>query len=106
MDLAFDKLKSKLEEHGVYCHALMLMGYSAIWIEPEWPYREILEAYADYVNDAPERVHAELCYRLLKAGYCMGPEQYINKLRKEVEADEDGISVKQGSRPSVGGIDT
>ena len=56
MDLAFDKLKSKLEEHGVYCHALMLMGYSAIWIEPEWPYREILEAYADYVNDAPEYI--------------------------------------------------
>ena len=78
------RLGDILRRDGLECRALVLIAYASIWFEPEWSYRDILEAYADYVNDAPERVHASLCYRLLAAGKEIGPEQYIERLKVEV----------------------
>lgn len=80
-------LGEKLRRDGLERRAFVLMAYASIWLKPELPYREILAAYADYVNDAPERVHAELCYHLLAAGKEVGPEQYFEALKVEVERE-------------------
>lgn len=77
-------LGGKLRRDGLEQRPFVLIAYASIWLEPEWSYRDILEAYADYVNDAPERIHASLCYRLLAAGREIGPEQYIERLKVEV----------------------
>lgn len=89
MDLVYNRVESKLQEHGVYCHALMLIGYVAVCDCAGWAYEDILREYAAYVRDAPERIHANLCYRLLKAGQGVGPAQYLDRLRSEVDLDED-----------------
>ena len=82
-----DRLGRLLRRDGLDRREFVLMAYASIWLEPEWPYREILEAYADYVNDAPERVHASLCCHLLAAGREMSPEAYINGLKVEVNSE-------------------
>ena len=82
-----DRLGRLLRRDGLERREFVLMAYASIWLEPEWPYREILKAYADYVNDAPERVHASLCYHLLAVGREIGPEDYINGLKVEVNSE-------------------
>ena len=84
-------LGDKLRRDGLERRDFLIMAYASIWLEPEWPYRDILEVYADYVNDAPERVHAALCYHLLSVGRETGPEQYFKELKMEVER-EDRVS--------------
>lgn len=81
------RLGRLLRRDGLERQEFVLMAYASIWLEPEWSYREILDAYADYVNDAPERVHASLCCHLLAAGREMGPEAYINGLKVEVNSE-------------------
>lgn len=100
-----ESLCSKLRRDGVECRPFVLMAYDFIWIAPGISYRDVLEVYADYVNDAPERVHAELCYYLLAAGREIGPEQYFNALKMEVMS-ENGISSEQGSGASALSPDT
>lgn len=80
-------LGDKLRRDGLERREFLVIGYAAIWLEPEWPYRDILEVYADYVNDAPERVHADLCYHLLASGREIGPEKYIKGLKVEVMSE-------------------
>ena len=99
-----DRLCDKLRRDGVERRAFVLMAYASIWLEPEWSYREILESYSAYIGDAPERVHADLCYYILAAGKEVGPEQYFNALKVEVES-ENGISFKQGSGACAIGTD-
>lgn len=86
-------LGCKLRRDGLEQRPMVLIAYASIWLEPEWSYRDILEAYADYVNDAPERVQADLCYRLLATGREMGPEQYIEGLKVEV-LSEDRVPIR------------
>lgn len=83
-------LTERLRRDGLAIRPLILMAYACIWLVPERPYREILEVYADYVGSVPERVQADLCYRLLAAGLEIGPEQYIRQIAGE-ERDADGI---------------
>lgn len=78
------QLGLKLRRDGLENRAVFMIAYGAIFIKPEWSYRDILNAYADYVNEPPERVHAGLCYSLLAAGEEIGPECYINELKVEV----------------------
>ena len=99
-----ERLGEKLRRDGLERRAFVLMAYASIWLEPEWPYREILESYSAYIGDAPERVHADLCYYLLGAGKEVGPEQYFNALKVEVES-ENGILIEQGSGACAFGTD-
>ena len=98
-------LGDKLRRDGLARRDFLLMAYDSIWIAPELPYRDILEVYADYVNDAPERVHATLCYYLLAAGREIGPEQYFKELKMEVER-ENRVSTQEGSGACAGCADT
>lgn len=91
-----ENLCAKLRRDGVERRPFVLMAYDFIWIAPGISYRDVLEVYADYVNDAPERVHADLCYCLLAAGREVGPEQYFNALKMEVES-ENGVPTQQRS---------
>jgi hypothetical protein len=100
-----DALCAKLQRDGVNRRPFVLLAYDIIWIAPGISYRDALEVYADYVNDAPERIHADLCYWLLAAGSEVGPEQYFNALKMEVES-ENGISFKQGSGACAIGTDS
>lgn len=84
----------------------VLLAYASIWLEPEWDYQDILSVYAEYVGDAPERVHAELCRRLLMAAKDIGPKAYLAEIRKEVERIENGISAEQGSGACARSPDT
>lgn len=93
MRLKIDSLWEILTRDGLNYRPFLLMAYASIWLEPELPYQEILEAYADYVNDAPERIHAHLCYLLIKSGWEIGPETYINRLKVE-ENSENRVSIK------------
>lgn len=81
------------------------MAYAWIWYEPQWPYRDILAAYADFIDDAPERVQSGLCYQLLAAGREIGPEEYILALKMEAES-ENGILIEQGSGACALRVDT
>lgn len=99
-----DALCAKLRRDGVDRRPFVLMAYGFIWLDPGISYRDVLEVYADYVNDAPERVHADMCYWLLAAGKEIGPEQYLNTLKVEVES-ENGILVEQGSGACAFGTD-
>ena len=99
-----ENLCAKLRRDGVERRPFLLMAYDFIWIAPGISYRDVLEVYADYVNDAPERIHADLCYWLLAAGREIGPEQYFNALKMEVES-ENGISFEQRSGAGALGTD-
>ena len=99
-------LRAVLARDGLDIHPLVLLGYVSIWEVPGWTYDDILRVYAEYVDDAPERVHAELCRRLLMAAKDIGPAAYLAEVRKEVERIEDRIPVEQGSRVGSVGIDT
>jgi len=90
-------IRKVLRRDGLDVRPFVLMAYAWIWLCPEWEYREILNVYAEYVGDAPERVQADLCYRLLAVAKEIGPEQYLAEVRNEVKRIEDGISVEQGS---------
>ena len=100
-----EQLGKLLLRDGLERGEFMIMAYASIWLEPMWSYRDILEVYADYVNDAPERVHAALCYHLLAAGREIGPEQYFKELKMEVER-ENGVLIEQGSGACFGSSDT
>ena len=105
MDSRYNLLRAILAHDGMDIHPFVLLGYVSIWEVPEWPYDDILHEYAEYVDDAPERVHAELCRRLLMAGKDIGPAAYLEEIRKEVERIEDRIPVEQGSGACAFGID-
>ena len=79
----------------------VLLAYATVWLCPEWEYADILAVYAEYVGDAPERVHADLCRRLLAAGMEIGPAQYLAEVGNEVKRIEDRISTEQGSGAST-----
>ena len=98
-------LRHRLRRDGLYSHAMILMAYAWIWYEPQWPYHDILAAYADFIDDAPERVQSGLCYQLLAAGREIGPEEYILALKMEAES-ENRILIEQGSGTCVVGADT
>jgi len=84
----FAALCAALQEDGLSRGPFALMAYAWAWIVPDVSYDEILDDYAGYVGDAPERVHADLCYRLLKAGKEIGPEEYLLELiRRVAEVD-------------------
>lgn len=83
-----ERLGEKLRRDGLERRAFVVIAYAYIWFEPRYEYRDILEAYADYVDDAPERVHADLCYHFLATGREIGPEQYFDALKVEVESED------------------
>ena len=97
MDSEYRLLRKILARDGLWNRPFLMMAYAWVWVCPEWAYPQILFAYAEYANDAPERIHADLCYYALKAGLDIGPEQYLRKIKKEVEKYENGIPAKQGS---------
>ena len=97
-------LRHRLRRDGLCSHAMILMAYAWIWYEPQWPYHDILVAYADFIDDAPERVQSGLCYQLLAAGREIGPEEYILALKMEAES-ENGILIEQGSGTCALGTD-
>lgn len=84
-------LRRRLQQDGLCLRPFVLIGYVLLWDCPELGFREVLRGYASFVDDAPERVHAELCRRLLAAGKEIGPEEYFRRLKKEMVVDEDRI---------------
>lgn len=80
MEQRLDRLREQLRCDGVDVHPFVLIGYVLLWDWPELGYVRILQEYADYVGDAPERVHADLCRRLLAVGKEMQPEEYFRLL--------------------------
>ena len=46
-------------------------------------YREALLVYADYIDDAPERIHSQLCYSVLCTDYDSGPETFFQTFLEE-----------------------
>lgn len=98
------QLCEKLSRDGVNRHNFVLIAYALIWFDAGLSYADILDTYAEYVGDAPERVHADMCYRLLSTGKEIGPEEYINGIKVEV-FNENGISSEQGSGAGTCSID-
>lgn len=92
----YEILREVLHRDGLDIRPFFLMGYVLVWDFPEWQYAEVLGEYAAFVEDAPERVHANLCRYILRAGYDIGPSDYFAKVREEVERIEDRVSVKSG----------
>lgn len=43
--------------------------------------------YSEWVDDAPERVQAAICYELLRTGREETPEHFFNRLLKEVSSE-------------------
>lgn len=82
-------LRRRLQHDGLCLRPFVLIGYALTWICPERGYRDVLCGYASFVDDAPERVHAELCRCLLAAGKEIGPEEYFQRLGKELVCDEN-----------------
>lgn len=82
-------LRRRLRQDGLCLRPFVLIGYALLWICPELGYQEVLRGYASFADDAPERVHAELCRCLLAAGKEIGPEEYFRRLRMEMVVDED-----------------
>ena len=76
-----DSLREQLRADGVELYPFILIGHILCWDWPELGYGRVLQEYSDYVGDAPERVHAELCRRLLSAGKEIRPEDYFSQLR-------------------------
>lgn len=46
-------------------------------------YQTALRAYAEFINDAPERVHAQICYAILCTNYDVGPETFLQTFLDE-----------------------
>lgn len=81
MEQRLDRLREQLRGDGVDMHPFVLIGYVLLWDWLELGYWRVLQEYADYVGDAPERVHADLCRRLLAVGKEMQPEEYFRLLK-------------------------
>lgn len=79
-----DLLRRRLRQDGLCIRAFVLIGATVVWDYPNWNYVEALRLYADYEGDAPERVHADLCRRLLAAGKEIGPEKYFAGIGEEM----------------------
>ena len=85
----YELMRSRLTRDGLLTRPFMLIGCAMVWRWPEGGYRRVLDAYAQFMGDAPERIHAELCRCLLAAGKEIGPEEYFGRLRKELVWDAD-----------------
>ena len=97
MKQRLERLCRRLQQDGVCLRPFVMIGYALLWICPDnWTYRDVMDVYADYIDDAPERVHANLCRYILRAGFDIGPADYFTKVREEVERIEDRVSVKSG----------
>lgn len=96
MERRLDRLRNELRNDGLDVHSFILIGYVLVWDAPELGYSRVMQEYADFVQDAPERVHADLCRRLLAAGKEIQPEKYFRLLEGRLKS-EDGISVAEGS---------
>lgn len=82
-------LRRKLQQDGLCHRPFVMIGFALVWVCPEWGYDKVLRGYASFVDDAPERVHAELCRCLLAAGKEYGPEEYFRHLGKDLVIDAD-----------------
>ena len=87
MSLELELIRNVLKLDGLCYRPFVMLAFALIWICPERGYAEVLGSYADFVGDAPERVQAELCRRLLAAGKEIGPEEYLKQVKWEVERD-------------------
>ena len=52
-------------------------------------YNEAMRIYADWIGEAPERVHASLCYDVLRAGNDVGPETVLQSYLEERCFDDE-----------------
>lgn len=89
-------LRQRLKKDGLDIRAFVLMGAVMVWYWPDGGYQTVLEVYADFVGDAPERVHAELCRCLLAAGKEITPEQYFGRLRRELVWNANRVPARAG----------
>ena len=46
-------------------------------------YQAALQAYAEFIDDAPQRVHAQICYAILCTQYECGPETFLQTFLEE-----------------------
>ena len=60
-------------------------------------YEEARDIYAEWLGDAPERVHASVCYDILRSGAEIPPAKYLQELLEELKEDEDGVYAAEGS---------
>lgn len=96
MKQRLERLCRRLQQDGVCLRPFVMIGYALLWIcLDNWTYRDVMEVYADYIDDAPERVHAELCRRLLAAGHEIRPHRYFQKIKEEFSKSDNGVSVEQ-----------
>lgn len=51
-------------------------------------YKEALHICADFVGDAPQRVHAQICYAILCTDYECGPETFFQTFLEERDFDD------------------
>lgn len=82
-----DRLREELRNDGMEYHPAILIGYVLAWDWPELGYSRVLQEYAEYMGDAPERVHADICRRLLAAGIEIQPEDYFRQLKGRVKPE-------------------
>ena len=95
MEQRLNRLRAHLRSDGVDVHPFILIGFVLLWDAPELGYARVVQEYADFVQDAPERVHADLCRRLLAVGKEIQPERYFRLLEGRLKP-ENGISAAEG----------
>lgn len=87
MGQRIDRLRAYLRLDGVDYHPFILIGFALVWGWPELGYEKVRQRYAEYIGDAPERVQAELCRRLLAAGKEIAPEEYFRILKGRIMSE-------------------
>ena len=83
-DQLYHTTRRVMGEWGLQSRACLLVLYGMA--AEALPYQEALEAAADFLGEAKERLHAALCYDLLRAGYEVSPAELLEGLVWEVEA--------------------
>ena len=93
MNFRVDILRGILARDKLFEKSFLLIAFGLVWLQPEMEYKEVLSAYAEYVGNSSERIHAYLCGRLLEVGKDFGPERYFEEIRRYV-ANENRVFIK------------
>ena len=88
MDIkAWNNVCSYLTKAGINSRRIAMILYAMV--AEAVTYREAMEAYAEWIGDAPERVHSANCGELLRAGIEWQPSEFLEAVKRGWSLFED-----------------
>lgn len=82
IDVLFPAIVDRLQAEGIRSRSLAMVVFAMALVNIS--YSEAVRYYSEWREEAPERIQAQLCLDVLRAGLEVAPELLAKKILEEV----------------------